>query len=185
VSQTSIEALPFCGKHRFSSAQHLRAKDRTSNKLAYPKIHYPELYILEGGYSAYFKLFGALCEPPAYVRMDEADCAIARRRDLNQFREIECGRHKSYAHNERDARFSTRSSKPQRCQLRDSMPTSSLLLAATNVARGRRANPPSTVREDVNTTMEADDTDTDIDDSPCRPPARIATLKGRHLARIR
>ncbi|CAG8578035.1 6798_t:CDS:2 [Acaulospora colombiana] len=33
-----------------NSAKHFRAKDRQRNVQEYPKLHYPEVYILEGGY---------------------------------------------------------------------------------------------------------------------------------------
>jgi hypothetical protein len=37
------------------SAKHLRAKDRAMNSVTYPQIHYPEVYILQGGYCQFFK----------------------------------------------------------------------------------------------------------------------------------
>jgi M-phase inducer tyrosine phosphatase len=37
-----------------NSAKHLRSKDRSMNGHIYPKIHYPEVYVLEGGYSQYY-----------------------------------------------------------------------------------------------------------------------------------
>jgi M-phase inducer tyrosine phosphatase len=39
------------------SAKHFRAKDRARNLPQYPKLHYPELYILEGGYCSYFSAY--------------------------------------------------------------------------------------------------------------------------------
>jgi hypothetical protein len=38
-----------------NSAKHLRSKDRTINNQHYPKVFYPELYILEGGYCDFYK----------------------------------------------------------------------------------------------------------------------------------
>ncbi|XP_054264484.1 M-phase inducer phosphatase-like isoform X2 [Macrosteles quadrilineatus] len=49
----------------------LRSKDRESN--AYPALHHPELYLLEGGYKAFYHTFPALCEPQAYRKMVDAD----------------------------------------------------------------------------------------------------------------
>lgn len=40
-----------------SSAKHLRSKDRLINGHDYPNIHYPEVYILQGGYAEYYKKY--------------------------------------------------------------------------------------------------------------------------------
>ncbi|THH04561.1 hypothetical protein EW146_g10145, partial [Bondarzewia mesenterica] len=79
-------------------AKHLRSKDRALNNHCYPKIHYPEVYVLEGGYCQYFKERSARCQPPAYVRMDDPHHAAARKEDLEQFRKAKYGRTKSYAY---------------------------------------------------------------------------------------
>ncbi|EKM83046.1 hypothetical protein AGABI1DRAFT_34393 [Agaricus bisporus var. burnettii JB137-S8] len=177
----------FSAKRAPTFAKHLRAKDRASNNHVYPKIHYPEIYILEGGYCAYFKVFGHRCEPPAYVRMDDPIHAISRREDLDQFRKVKFGRHKSYAYGEGGNKpsTSTGSSQSQHSQTkRNTVSTSSQMFVAANIARGRRSAPLSTLAEDANTTAEADDTDTDIGDSPCPPPTKAAMPKGRKLARM-
>ncbi|XP_007889702.1 M-phase inducer phosphatase 1-B [Callorhinchus milii] len=49
----------------------LREEDRNVNK--YPKLHYPELYILKGGYKAFFLQFMRYCNPPEYCPMDHED----------------------------------------------------------------------------------------------------------------
>jgi hypothetical protein len=36
------------------SARNLRSKDRSKCKGHYPRVHYPELYILEGGYAGLY-----------------------------------------------------------------------------------------------------------------------------------
>ena len=33
----------------------LRSKDRSANKDCYPHLHYPELYLLDGGYKSFFE----------------------------------------------------------------------------------------------------------------------------------
>lgn len=33
----------------------LREKDREANKECYPQLHYPEIYLLEGGYKAFYE----------------------------------------------------------------------------------------------------------------------------------
>lgn len=180
----------FCSEMMIFSAKHLRAKDRAMNNMVYPKIHYPEIYILEGGYCAYFKTSGHRCEPPAYVRMDDPNHAVARREDLDQFRKVKFGRHKSYAYGEGASKATTTtttSSQPQHQSKRNTAPTISgpaQMFAAANVARGRRTGSLTTLAEDVgNTTTEADDTDTDIGDSPCPPPTKTGMLKGKKMAR--
>ncbi|ESO06610.1 hypothetical protein HELRODRAFT_135759, partial [Helobdella robusta] len=47
----------------------LRKKDRELNE--YPKLNYPELYLLEGGYKAFFSTHPDLCEPKGYIPMTD------------------------------------------------------------------------------------------------------------------
>ncbi|XP_018425178.1 PREDICTED: M-phase inducer phosphatase 2 [Nanorana parkeri] len=49
----------------------IRKQDRNSNE--YPKLHYPELYILKGGYKEFFPSYQTHCEPQAYRPMDHKD----------------------------------------------------------------------------------------------------------------
>jgi hypothetical protein len=64
-------------------ALHLRNRDRHINMHQYPKLHYPEIYILQGGYSGFFAHFKERCEPQNYVAMQDerhkATCAIGMR----------------------------------------------------------------------------------------------------------
>jgi len=53
----------------------LRNMDRECNKDCYPALHYPELYILEGGYKAFFQMHPELCEPCGYKPMLHEDHA--------------------------------------------------------------------------------------------------------------
>ncbi|XP_028968971.1 cdc25-like protein phosphatase twine [Galendromus occidentalis] len=48
-------------------SQYLREKDRETN--VYPKLHYPEVYILKGGYKEFFDSFRELCVPQEYMKM--------------------------------------------------------------------------------------------------------------------
>ena len=51
-------------------ALHVRNLDRQLNKTHYPSLHYPEMYILDGGYKNYWQQHGDKCEPPqAYLPM--------------------------------------------------------------------------------------------------------------------
>ncbi|XP_071354940.1 M-phase inducer phosphatase 2 [Trachinotus anak] len=58
----------------------VRERDRAMND--YPKLHYPELYILKGGYKDFFPHFQLQCEPQAYRPMHHEDF----KEDLRKFR---------------------------------------------------------------------------------------------------
>ncbi|XP_045063377.1 M-phase inducer phosphatase 2 [Coregonus clupeaformis] len=58
----------------------VRERDRTMNQ--YPNLHYPELYILKGGYKEFFHHFQMQCEPQGYRPMDHQDF----KEDLKNFR---------------------------------------------------------------------------------------------------
>lgn len=58
----------------------VRERDRTINE--YPKLYYPELYILKGGYKEFFHHFQSQCEPQLYRPMVHEDF----KEDLRKFR---------------------------------------------------------------------------------------------------
>ncbi|KAL0947079.1 hypothetical protein HGRIS_013220 [Hohenbuehelia grisea] len=167
----------FSAKRAPTFAKHLRAKDRSMNNHVYPKIHFPEVYILEGGYCQYFKASGVRCQPPAYVTMDDPSHANARREDLDHFRKAKFGRHKSYTYGDGGAKMIvSQPSQPKR----NTVPNgANPLFAAANAARTRRggASGLSTLPEDSNMTSHSDDEDTDIGDSPCPPPTKATAFK--------
>ncbi|KAF8162904.1 hypothetical protein B0H34DRAFT_651702 [Crassisporium funariophilum] len=174
----------FSAKRAPTFAKHLRAKDRAMNNHIYPKIHYPEVYILEGGYCQYFKSSASRCQPQAYVTMDDPIHAISRREDLDQFRKARFGRHKSYAYG--DTGGKTLAQQQQQQPKRNTVPSAPhSLFAAATAARSRRGGAGlMTLVEDGNVTADADDTDTDIGDSPCPPPTKATAFKG-NLKKIR
>ena len=51
----------------------MRNYDRDTNQDSYPSLFYPELYLLEGGYSAFFPLHPMLCDPSNYLPMLHPD----------------------------------------------------------------------------------------------------------------
>jgi M-phase inducer tyrosine phosphatase len=51
-------------------AKFIRSKDRRANAEQYPRLTYPETYILDGGYSSFFKGYQSRCFPQNYVEMD-------------------------------------------------------------------------------------------------------------------
>ncbi|XP_015423749.1 PREDICTED: M-phase inducer phosphatase 1 [Myotis davidii] len=60
--------------------RYVRERDRLSNE--YPRLHYPELYILKGGYKEFFLKCQSHCEPPSYRPMHHEDF----KEDLKKFR---------------------------------------------------------------------------------------------------
>lgn len=58
----------------------VRERDRALNE--YPNLHYPELYILKGGYKDFFPGFQSQCEPQSYRPMHHEDF----KEDLRKFR---------------------------------------------------------------------------------------------------
>jgi M-phase inducer tyrosine phosphatase len=48
----------------------LRGMDRAANIENYPALTYPEIYILDGGYSTFYQMFPGMCDPSSYVSMD-------------------------------------------------------------------------------------------------------------------
>ena len=60
----------------------IRERDRMINKLNYPCLNYPEMYLLEGGYKSFFESFDDLCVPKSYLPMLHDN----HRNDLKYFR---------------------------------------------------------------------------------------------------
>ncbi|XP_051983238.1 cell division cycle 25 homolog d isoform X2 [Xyrauchen texanus] len=53
--------------------QYLRRLDRCLNAQVYPNLHYPELYLLLGGYKHFHTCYPDLCDPCGYVPMRHRD----------------------------------------------------------------------------------------------------------------
>ncbi|CAB3258070.1 unnamed protein product [Arctia plantaginis] len=47
----------------------LRSSDRASNTARYPRLQYPEMYLLHAGYRAFYRQFPELCRPRGYTAM--------------------------------------------------------------------------------------------------------------------
>eukprot|EP01067_Filipodium_phascolosomae_P001714 Filipodium_phascolosomae@DN2105_c0_g1_i1.p1 len=54
-----------------TACRNVRKVDRQTNVQSWPKLAYPEMYILKGGYYNFFALHSDLCSPSAYVPMDD------------------------------------------------------------------------------------------------------------------
>ncbi|PWZ02753.1 hypothetical protein BCV70DRAFT_5497 [Testicularia cyperi] len=88
----------FSCKRAPSMALALRQADRA---LAhdYPNCHFPELYVLQGGYCDFFRTYANLCEPQQYVCMDDPRYHDKRSTELNGFRK-QFSRHRSFTYGE-------------------------------------------------------------------------------------
>ncbi len=88
----------FSAKRAPSMARAFRQADRLIAS-DYPNCHFPELYILEGGYCSFFQQFPQVCQPPAYVPMDDPQFQERRSNQLNGFRK-QFSRHRSFTYGE-------------------------------------------------------------------------------------
>jgi M-phase inducer tyrosine phosphatase len=80
-------------------ARHVRKQDRTTNIEQYPKLTYPEVYLLDGGYSKFFTEYRSRCFPQAYVEMDAAEHAYTCEREMGRLRQnrAKFGRSQTFA----------------------------------------------------------------------------------------
>ncbi|XP_034948106.1 M-phase inducer phosphatase-like isoform X2 [Chelonus insularis] len=63
-------------------SRYLRNIDRKLNKEHYPALHYPEIYLLHGGYQQFYRAQKELCTPQGYRSMTHPD----HEADLRKFR---------------------------------------------------------------------------------------------------
>jgi M-phase inducer tyrosine phosphatase len=68
-------------------ARHVRKQDRATNVEQYPKLSYPEVYILDGGYSKFFAQHRSRCFPQNYVEMDAKEHANTCEREMGRLRQ--------------------------------------------------------------------------------------------------
>jgi M-phase inducer tyrosine phosphatase len=74
------------------------------NGACYPQLTYPEVYILDGGYSSFFKNHRSRCYPQSYVEMDSREHEAECERGLNKIRISQrgkIGRSQTYAFGQR------------------------------------------------------------------------------------
>ncbi|KAF2711641.1 Rhodanese-like protein [Pleomassaria siparia CBS 279.74] len=68
-------------------AKFVRHEDRKMNAYRYPQLNYPEVYILEGGYSAFYESNRTRCFPQNYLRMDAKEHENDCERGMNKLRQ--------------------------------------------------------------------------------------------------
>ncbi len=103
-------------------ARHIRAEDRTANAECYPKLTYPEVYILEGGYSGFFSQHPGRCYPQAYVEMDAAEHAFTCEREMGRLRQNRkgLGRAQTFAFGQKERTVHDSPTAPSRAATCDS-----------------------------------------------------------------
>jgi M-phase inducer tyrosine phosphatase len=85
-------------------ARHIRSEDRSVNAEHYPKLTYPEVYILEGGYSAFFEEHRGRCFPQEYVEMSDEKHQRTCEREMGRLKNRKgLVRAATFAFGERDA----------------------------------------------------------------------------------
>ena len=70
-----------------SRAKAVRQEDRKENVYRYPQLTFPEVYILDGGYSSFFESHRSRCFPQNYLRMDAKEHENACERGMNKLRQ--------------------------------------------------------------------------------------------------
>ena len=76
-------------------AKHLRRCDRMLNYDNYPKLTYPDVVILEGGYKRFYENYSQWCNPQGYIEMKQHEKLCESNLDKIR-RENKLTRHKSY-----------------------------------------------------------------------------------------
>lgn len=67
-------------------ARHIRSHDRNVNAASYPRLTYPEVYILSGGYSEFFDAHRCRCYPQNYVEMSDENHQRTCERELGRLK---------------------------------------------------------------------------------------------------
>lgn len=67
-------------------ALHLRKQDRLFNMKQYPKLTFPEIYILKGGYKEFWRTEAEYCQPKNYVEMNHNDHREALKLEMTRFK---------------------------------------------------------------------------------------------------
>ncbi|KAH6898624.1 hypothetical protein B0T10DRAFT_115665 [Thelonectria olida] len=84
-------------------ARHVRSEDRTVNAEFYPKLTYPEVYILDGGYSGFFSEHRGRCYPQEYVEMSDEKHQRTCEREMGRLKSRKgLGRAQTFAFGQRE-----------------------------------------------------------------------------------
>ncbi|KAG9257987.1 rhodanese-like domain-containing protein [Emericellopsis atlantica] len=84
-------------------ARHVRSEDRTMNAEFYPRLNYPDVYLLDGGYSAFFAEHRGRCFPPEYVEMSDEKHQRTCEREMGRLKQRKgFGRAQTFAFGQRE-----------------------------------------------------------------------------------
>ncbi|KAH8675940.1 rhodanese-like domain-containing protein [Xylariales sp. PMI_506] len=103
-------------------ARHIRSQDRTVNAEYYPKLTYPDVYILDGGYSEFFTQYQHRCYPQSYVEMNAEEHASTCEREMGKLQQKRKGlnRAKTFAFGARDSMVEDSPTAPGRIIMQES-----------------------------------------------------------------
>jgi M-phase inducer tyrosine phosphatase len=126
-------------------ARYVRAEDRTVNAEFYPRLTYPDVYILDGGYSEFFTQHRDRCYPQSYVEMNAEEHASTCEREMGKLQQKRKGlnRAKTFAFGHRECMVDDSPTAPGRAGLEDSpimMIGNSPILGADRSATRRMAS---------------------------------------------
>ncbi|PWN50342.1 hypothetical protein IE53DRAFT_101095 [Violaceomyces palustris] len=105
--QVIVFHCEFSCKRAPSMALALRQADRSLAQ-DYPNCHFPEIYILHGGYCEFFNQFSSACQPRQYVCMDDPRFVERCSNELNGFRK-QFSRNRSFTYGDTQSQGGVRS----------------------------------------------------------------------------
>jgi M-phase inducer tyrosine phosphatase len=120
-------------------ARHVRQQDRATNAEQYPKLTYPEVYILDGGYSGFFTEFRDRCFPQNYVEMDDKNHIFTCEREMGKLRQNrgKLGRAQTFAFGSQGLDDSPTATN-RACRANDTMMLDSSPISSNNRVHARR-----------------------------------------------
>ncbi|OQR95068.1 mediator of RNA polymerase II transcription subunit 31 [Achlya hypogyna] len=77
----------FSAKRAPQMMRHIRKIDRFIHASKYPELHYPEMYLIDGGYKQCFETRLEMCRPPTYTAMDDPAHAEASKNQMHALRQ--------------------------------------------------------------------------------------------------
>ncbi|KAJ2905375.1 tyrosine-phosphatase [Zalerion maritima] len=115
-------------------ARHIRSQDRTANAASYPKLTYPEVYILEGGYQNFYNQHRNRCYPQSYVEMNDASHINTCEREMDRIRNYrpgrkQIGRAATFAFGQNDESSPTAQPRPSRRAVPTNLASASPLIS--------------------------------------------------------
>ncbi|KAI9789865.1 MAG: cell division cycle- protein [Piccolia ochrophora] len=95
-------------------AKFIRGRDRAINDFRYPQLTFPEMYILDGGYSTFFANHRNRCMPQCYVEMGAEEHAETCEREMGKLRRKKLSRAQTFAFGQQSEQMSESPTAPGR-----------------------------------------------------------------------